>query len=249
MQITRKIIGVLSCALLLNVTLEAQDAPIDSSVKSLNISIPFHLKSDFSLGFKVNLNTIFWKDNLSYFTNHSYNSANTIGLTSVFEWQFLNHLSIGIEPAYLRNSFDNYKSIKDYFEKFQPDCGNGLPQYLAFNADYFALPIMLKARFPIFKNKALISSEIGWSSQWLVSKSAIKNANVFGYEGYEDHVKSSINTFDHGLNVGIGLSIPLKKGFVDVNTRYYMGKKDVSQMLYDSKTQILTYQLGYRFIL
>jgi hypothetical protein len=45
------------------------------------------------------------------------------------------------------------------------------------------------------------------------------------------------------------LSIPLKKGFVDVNTRYYMGRKDVSQMLYDSKTQILTYQLGYRFIL
>lgn len=244
----RKIIVVLSCALLLNVYLKAQNEPKDSSVKSVNISIPFHLKSVFSLGFKVNLNTIFWKDNLSNFTNHSYNSANTIGLTSMVEWQFLKHLSIGIEPAYLRNSFDNYKSIKDYFERFQPDCGNGLPQYLAFNADYFALPIMLKARFPIFKNKALISSEIGWSNQWLVSSSVIKNTDFLQYEGYEEFVKSSINSFDHGLNVGVGLSIPLKKGFIDVNTRYYTGGKDVTQ-LYDSKTQILTYQLGYRFIL
>jgi Outer membrane protein beta-barrel domain len=249
MQITRKILMILSCALLLSVDLKAQNAPKDSSVKTLKISIPFHLKSVFSLGFKVNLNTIFWKDNLSYFTNRSYYSVNTIGLSSVVEWQFLKHLSIGVEPTYVRNSFDNYESIFSFFEILKPDCGNGLPRYLAFNAHYIALPILLKARFPIFKNKALISSEIGWSSQWLVSSSAIKNANVFEYEGYEEFVKSSINTFDHGLNVGIGLSIPLKKGFVDVNTRYYMGKKDVTQMINDSKTQILTYQLGYRFIL
>jgi hypothetical protein len=242
MQITRKIIGVLSCALLLNVTLKAQNAPKDSSVKILKISIPFQLKSVFSLGFKVNLNTIFWNDNLNY-------SINTMGLSSVVDWQFLKHLSIGVEPTYVRNLYDNYEAINDFFETFKPDCGNGLPQYIAFNAHYFALPIMLKARFPVFKNRALISSEIGWSSQWLVSSSVIKNANVFEYEGYEEFVKSSINTFDHGLNVGVGLSIPLKKGFMDVNTRYYMGKKDITQISHNSKTQILTFQLGYRFIL
>jgi Outer membrane protein beta-barrel domain len=242
MQITRKILMILSCTLLLNVTLKAQDAPKDSAVKLLKIAIPFESKSVFSLGFKVNSNTTFWSGNLNY-------SDNTMGLSSVFEWQFLKHLSIGIEPTYVRNAYDNYEPIKSYFEIYQPDCGNGLPQYIAFNAHYLALPILLKVRFPVFKNKALISSEIGWSSQWLVSKSAIKNEKVFGYEGYDEFVKSSTNTFDHGLNVGVGLSIPFKNGFIDVNTRYYMGRKDVTQMLYDSKTQILTFQLGYRFIL
>jgi Outer membrane protein beta-barrel domain len=245
MQINRKLIWFLSCALLLNVVVKAQNIPKDTSVKSLKIAIPFESKSIFSLGFRVNLNTIFWKDNLSYVTNRSYNSVNTIGLASLVEWQFLKHLSIGIEPSYVRNSFDNYESINDFFEIFKPDCGNGLPRYMAFNAHYLALPILLKARFPVFKNKALISSEIGWSSQWLVSKSAIKNTNVFEYEGYTDFVKSSINNFDHGLNVGIGFSIPLKKGFIDVNTRYFIGQKDVIN-IYNSKSQMLTNQIGYR---
>jgi Outer membrane protein beta-barrel domain len=242
MQIISKTIGILLCALLLHVTLKAQNAPEESSVKSLNIRIPYESKSVFSLGFKVNVNTTFWSGNLNY-------SNNTMGLSSVLEWQFLKHLSIGIEPTYVRNAFDNFKAINDYFERFRPDCGVGLPQYLAFNADYIALPILLKARFPIFKNKALISSEIGWSSQWLVSKSVLKNENVWAYEGYEDYINSSINSFDNGMNVGVGLSIPFKKGFMDVNTRYYMGKKDITQISHNSKTQILTFQLGYRFIL
>lgn len=242
-----KMMWVLPFILILNVSL-AQSFPKDSIPKTLKITIPYQWTSVFSWGFKVNLNTTFRNYDEYYFNNRATYSVNTMGFASVVEWQFLRHLSIGIEPTYVRNLYDRYKASNESIEPFTPRCGNGLPQNIAFYTNYFALPIMLKARFPVFKNKALISSEIGWSSQLLVANSVIKNTNVFEYEGYEEFVKSSINKFDQGLNVGIGLSIPLKKGFIDVNTRYYTGGKDVTQ-LYDSKTQILTYQLGYRFIL
>ena len=63
-----------------------------------------------------------------------------------------------------------------------------------------------------------------------------------------DKENTNINHFDYGLNAGIGLSIPLKKGFIDVNTRFYQGSKNATTYL-DSKNQIVSYQLGYRFVL
>jgi hypothetical protein len=246
MQMKSKMMWALPLMFILNVSI-AQSISKDALSKTMKITIPYQWTSVFSLGFKVNMNTTFRNYDQHYLSNRATYSVNSMSASTVFEWQFSRCLSIGVEPSYVRNIYYRYNN--SIIGTLGFDCGNSYPSDLDLNTNYFVLPILLKARFPVLKNKILISSEIGWNSIWLVNTEKMGNGSLkFSQLGKDEYSSLYINPFDHGLNVGIGFSIPLKKGFIDVNTRYYMGRKDVTH-LYDSKTQILTYQLGYRFIL
>ena len=237
MQNKRKIVWVLSCAILLNVALKAQSITKDSLVKSFKITIPYQWTSVFSLGFKLNYNKAF-QNNFA---------LNNFSAAPVFEWQFLRHLSIGIEPTYVQSVSKDIDHCPSYI--CEPILVNPLTPYIKnedkVNINYFSLPILLKFRFPILKNRLSITSEIGWSKSWLLS---FKHNSSFDSQFLDMQGDDKLNTFDNGLNFGSGISIPLKKGFFDINMRYYFGKENVIEA-FESKNQVLTYQLGYRFIL
>ena len=118
--------------------------------------------------------------------------------------------------------------------------------------NYLSVPIFLKGHYPILKNRLLITAELGFSGAWMVSGQQIlmpSDARIPVVKTKIDmKTQTTYNRMDYGLNTGVGLSLPIKNGFIDANFAYYYGLKDVYK-IYVSKNRSIAYQLGYRFVL
>jgi hypothetical protein len=258
MQVKRIVVSVLFLTTILVFHVRAQHTKEfrkDSLVIPLKIKIPFQFMSEFSVGIKSNINNAFHYYKATLYRDEVNYSVWQYSAAPVFEWQFLKHLSIGIEPTWIQGvSRSRISDVNIRYPGSEIDWINGAePIHIQINTNYIALPLLFKARFPIYKNKLLFSSEIGYSFAWFVSGKRIETpANTALFHVTETKLDNNnswdINHYDEGLNVGLGLSIPMKRSFIDLNTRYYQGLRNINKT-YDSKNQILSYQVGYRFTL
>jgi hypothetical protein len=234
-----------------------KDSVVFSLKMKIKIKAPFALKSEFSVGVKATENHT-WKhyDASQYRKEVSYSNWH-FNPALVLDWRFSKYFSLGIEPTMIQGVCRTYTS---QWQEGRPNIiiewpYGTQPIDIQMNTNYLALPLLLKARFPIFKNNLLISPEFGYSFAWFVSGKRIEtpaNTALFPVRETKLNRKNSsdINHYDEGLNVGLGFSIPLKRSFIDVNARYYKGQKDVNKYQFESsKNQIVSYQLGYRVTL
>ena len=181
----------------------------------LTTILAFHTKAQFSIGLKGTVNHA-WQQ----YQEGTYNEAANLtiwgyGASVTLDRQFSKYLSVGIEPSWIQRGS---KCMPGYILP-----GNFTDAQLV--ANYLNLPILLKGHYPIFKNKLSANAEIGFSGAWFMSGKTILTSSDERYPTQKTKLdmktETSYNRYDYGLDGGFGLSIPIKKGFIDLNAHYY----------------------------
>jgi Outer membrane protein beta-barrel domain len=205
-------------------------------------TLAFQAKAQFSIGIKGTRNHAWQR-----YQKGTYNEATDLtiwgyGASLTLDRQLSKYFSVGIEPNLIQRGSKCEPGF--IFSFYYSD--------VQLVANYVNLPVLLKGHYPIFKNKLCLTAEAGFSGAYFMSGQRVlipKDTRLAAEKTPLDMKKEvNYNRLDYGFDGGLGLSVPIKKSFIDLNVQYYYGLKDVVKG-FESKNRNLAYQLGYRFVL
>jgi hypothetical protein len=212
-------------------------------VLPLIFMVAFQAKAQFSIGIKAIRNHA-WL----HYKEGTYNEEANLTIWGyagaiTLDKQFSKYLSVGIEASMIQRG-----------SKCEPDfILSSSYSDAKLVANYLSLPVLLKAHYPILKHKLRVTAEIGGSCAYfltgqrvLTSKDKTRIPDLKTNLDMKQEVR--YNRFDVGFDGGLGLSFPLKRGFIDLNAHYYLGLKNTVKRV-ESKNRNLAYEFGYRFVL
>jgi hypothetical protein len=160
------------------------------------------------------------------------------GTAVVIDKQLSKYISVSVEPSFVQRGAKCLPDSRGYKD-------------VTLTANYLCLPILFNARYPLFKNRLFVTAALGENASWFMSGKQVFTFTWGNTEGQTvklDMKTAGYNRIDIGLDGGFGFSIPIKKGFIDLNMRYYYGLRDVDED-FTSKNRSVAYQLGYRLSL
>ncbi len=200
--------------------------------------LPFSAKAQYSFGIKTTANNAWQKYATGNFDPNVNISVWGIGAALTIDKKLSQYFSVAAEPSFMQRGTKCLPGFRDYKD-------------VELTANYLCLPILFKVHYPVFKNKFFVTAELGENVSYFVSGTQ-KFTFLWGDNPVQktnlDLKNSPYNRLDFGLDGGLGVSIPIKKSFIDVGFRYYYGLRDVDQN-FMSKNRSMGYQMGYRFTL
>jgi hypothetical protein len=202
--------------------------------------LPFSANAQITYGIQVTRNHAWQQYKAGTFNEDLDLKVWGYGFAFTIERKLSKYFSVVAEPGIIQRG-----------AKCLPGYPPGTYGDVVLNANYFSLPLLYKARFPLFKEHLFVTAAIGPNTAWFVSGTTtfVSNNPKFPDDVFKLDLKNSgFNRLDVGVDGTVGMSVPIKKGFIDANLRYNYGVRDVDKS-YVSKNRSVSYQIGYRMSL
>jgi hypothetical protein len=199
--------------------------------------LPFSANAQFTIGIQYTRNHA-WQQ----YKAGTYNTDLDLtvwgnGFAITIDKKLSKYFSVALEPSLIQRG-----------SKCLPGYPPGTYGDVVLKANYFSLPILYKVHYPLFKERIFVTAMIGANPALFVSGTTtfVSNNPKFPDDVFKLGLKNGIyNRLDVGIDGGVGVSVPIKKGFIDANLRYNYGLRDVDKS-YISKNRSVGYQIGYR---